>query len=32
MDPWAGLAINMAATFSGSIITVLFIDVILRQH
>jgi len=31
-DPWDGLAINLAATFLGSIITVLFIDVILRQH
>jgi hypothetical protein len=31
-DPWEGLAVNMAAAFSGSIVTVLFIDVILQRH
>jgi fluoride ion exporter CrcB/FEX len=31
-EPWAGLAVNMAATFLGSIVTVFYIDVILKHH
>jgi hypothetical protein len=31
-DPWKGLAVNMAAAFLGSIVTVFYVDVVLSRH
>ena len=31
-DPWEGLTVNLAAAFLGSIVTILYVDVVLRHH
>src|SRR5436309_9768467 len=31
-EPWSGLAVNLAAAFLGSILTILYVDVVLRHH
>lgn len=31
-EPWSGLLVNLAASFVGSIITVFYIDVVMRRH
>jgi hypothetical protein len=31
-DPWEGLAVNLAAAFLGSIVTIFYVDVVLRHH